>query len=151
MQISHFCQILLHFSVFCIGLVLVLADKRCLQSNSDGTDMLLLYSVYAYFCSVDLPTLLIAYGGGYLTFPDPRPSVCLVNNYTQVLFVSFVKMPLLACRIHHTLSAGESCPLGVALGSSQTAAAGFLYIFGLAEFTEEKNEYHKKEELHRPG
>ena len=151
MQISHFCQILLHFSVFCIGLVLVLADKRCLQSNSDGTDMLLLYSVYACFCSVDLPALLIAYGGGYLTFPGPRPSVCLVNNYTQVLSISFVKMPLLARRIHHTLSAGESCPLGAALGSSQTAAAGFLYIFGLTEFTEEKNEYHKKEELRRSG
>ena len=90
-------------------------------------------------------------GGGYLTFPSLKPPVCLVNNYTQVLFSAFVKMPLLACRIHHTLSAGESYPLGAALGSSQTAAVSFLYIFGLTEFTEEKNEYHKKEELHRPG
>ena len=102
MQISHFCQILLHFSVFCIGLVLVLADKRCLQSNSDGTDMLLLYSVYAYYCSVDLPTLLIAYGGGYLAFPGSKPFVCLVNNYTQILF-SFLSK----CR---SLRAGFTIP-----------------------------------------
>ena len=90
-------------------------------------------------------------GGRYLTFSSLKPSVCLVNNYTLVLFSSFVKMPLLARRVHHTLSAGGSCPLGAALGSSQTAAAGFLYIFGLTEFTEEKNEYHKKEELRRTG
>ena len=107
------------------------------------------------FLTVKCEKLVTVAEKNRLTVSEERvftlPHEKVLDILTQVLFSSLVKMPLLARRIHHTLSAGESCPLGAALGSSQTAAAGFLYIFGLTEFTEEKNEYHKKEELRRSG
>ena len=126
MQISLFLQILLHFSWFCIGLVLVLADKRCLQSNSDGTDMLFLFIVYAYFCSVDLTTLLAAYGGGVFSHSGVKPSACLVNNYTQVLFIVFVDAPLSARRVPQSLSAPGILPAPGDIGRPADGRCGLL-------------------------
>ena len=67
MQIFHFLQILLQFSVFYNGLVLVLAGKRCLPLFSDGTDMLLLFILSACLYSGNfqaLPARKLCMGGG---------------------------------------------------------------------------------------
>ena len=50
-------QILLHFCMFYIGLVLVLASKRCLPLIPDGTKMLLSFIANSYSCSDNFSTL----------------------------------------------------------------------------------------------
>lgn len=154
MQILKLLQLLLHFCMFYIGLVLVLPSKRCLPLIPDVTKMLLSFIANSYFRSGDslaLPVRNLYTGGGTKTSQSIKLFTCNTTNYLSILSTLFVNMPSLAYRIHHTLSANGSCPFGAASGSSQTAAAGFLYIFGLKEFTEERNEYHKKEELRRSG
>ena len=154
MQILHLLQKLLHFSVFYNGLVLVLASKRCLPLFSDGTDMLLIFILFACLYSGNfqaLPARKLCMGGGWKKFPAVR----IITNYTNncILLLSSIafNVSLPALMVHYSLSANGSCSPGATSGGLQTAAAGFLYIFGFTEFTEEKNEYYKEENVHRTG
>ena len=92
------------------------------------------------------------YGGGYKKFADVRIITNYTNNCILLLFSIAFNVSLPAFRLPYSLSAKDgSCSPGATSGGSQTAAAGFLYIFGFTEFTEEKNEYYKEENVHRTG
>ena len=150
MQIFHFCQILLHFCAFYIFPSLVLGGKRCLQSESDGTDMLLLCVIYACFSSSFEICGFARSGGGGGGGGDLRHvrvqfPVCEINNNSSGLFVVLGLMLLSAFILLHSLSAGRSLYAERGTGSLQTAAAGFLYFGVLGG----KNGY--KEERHVRG
>ena len=114
--------------------------------------MLQIYNLYAYIFFCKCLNLSPGYGGGAFDLSSVSSFAYLVNNNTLILFSVFVNVSLPAFRVHYSLSAKDgSCSPGATSGGLQTAAAGFLYILGFTEFTEEKNEYYKEENVHRTG
>ena len=142
MQIPHFCQILLHICVFCLFPALVFGSKRCLQSESDGTDMLLLCVIYACFSSSFEFLDLVGFWGGVWRFIRIQFLAYNINNNTLYLFVLLGLMLLSAFIVLHSLSARRRADAQGSCGSLQTAAAGFLYfgvLGGKDEYKEESN------------
>lgn len=145
MRIFHFCQILLLFFAFYIFPGLVLGGKRCLQSESDGTDMLLLCVIYACFSSSFELRGLARSGGGVSGYPGVHFLVFEINNLAVCLFVALGLMLLSAFILLHSLSAGRSLFAERGTGSLQTAAAGFLYFGVLGGKNGYKEERHVRE------
>ena len=106
MQILKLLQILLHFSMFYIGLVLVLASKRCLPLISDGTKMLLSFIANSYFRSGDSPALPVRSlytGGGVRKHPG-------LPNYSLIIQIIKYQFSLAICLLCRSLRTGFTIP-----------------------------------------
>ena len=133
MQFLKLLQILLHFSVFYNGLVLVLAGKRCLPLISDGTDMLLSFILSSCLYSDNsqaLPARKLYMGGGAKTSSAIRLFTYSTTNCISNLFSVFVNVPLSALRLPYSLSAPGSLSTPGDIGRLADGRCGLLIYSG---------------------
>ena len=152
MQILQKCQILLHFSQIYNLPTLADPTKRCLQSQADGRNMLLIFNDYAVLNPLNSSKTLAQLWGG--RNKSRHSNHCIITKYyfnnSNNLFVFNAG----SCPqdLPSSLSARRIlCSLFGSRGL-QTAAADLYSYWVKTEFTEETNGYTNKENhVHRSG